>query len=134
MINFERNDWNQQKTQFSLGLKFSHNAWTKHMKHENKWKRKGKKVLRALQDKNPRRNLRENDKNLLWILDRSKRERKAFEKFEKVLNTWKANGFKKLSVRFSIDRKIDLIEWKLHSIDLTMIKHQSNQADSNQFF
>ena len=97
------------------------------MKHENKWKRKGKKVLPALEVKNPWRNLRENDKNLAlnpWLIE--ERERKAFEKFGKVLNTWKANGFKKLYVRFLINRKIDSIDQKLHLIDPTMIKHRSN--------
>ena len=38
------------------------------MKHENKWKRRGKKVLPALKDKNPWRNLGKNDKNLAWNL------------------------------------------------------------------
>ena len=36
------------------------------MKHENKWKRKGKKVLPALEVKNPWRNLKENDKKFFF--------------------------------------------------------------------
>ena len=38
------------------------------MKTENKGKRRGIKVLPALDDKNPRRILVENDKNLAWTL------------------------------------------------------------------
>ena len=45
------------------------------MKHENKGKRKGKMVLAALEKKNLANILEENDKNLIWTLDRSKRER-----------------------------------------------------------
>ena len=46
------------------------------MKHENKWKRKGKKVLLALEVKSPWRNLKENDKKFLWTLtDWRERER-----------------------------------------------------------
>ena len=45
------------------------------MKHENKCKRKGKKVLPALKEKNVAKILEENDKNLIWTLDRSNRER-----------------------------------------------------------
>ena len=52
------------------------------MKHENKCKRKGKKVLPALKEKNLAKILEENDKNLTWTLDRLKRERRTF--FEKV--------------------------------------------------
>ena len=50
------------------------------MKHENKCKRKGKKVLPALEEKNLAKPLEENDKNLIWTLDRSKRERRTFLK------------------------------------------------------
>ena len=81
-------------------------------------------VLSALEEKNLANISKENNKKLLWLLDQSKRERKAFEKFEIVLNTGKAKGFKKLSVRFLIDRKIDSIDRKLHSIDLASIKQQ----------
>ena len=38
-------------------------------------------VLPALDDKNLAKDSEENDKNLLWPLDRSKRERKEFEKW-----------------------------------------------------
>ena len=53
------------------------------MKHENKCKRKGKRVLSALEEKNLAKILEENDKNLIWTLDRSKREREK-NLFEKV--------------------------------------------------
>ena len=46
----------------------------------NKWKEKSNKVLPALKDKNLAKILKENDKNFLWLLDRSKRERKVFWK------------------------------------------------------
>ena len=56
------------------------------MKHENKCKRKGKKVLPALKEKNVAKILEENDKNLIWTLDRLKRERRTFlKKFESDL-------------------------------------------------
>ena len=50
------------------------------MKIENKWKRRGNKVLLALKEKNLAKILKENDKNLLWLLERSKRERNVFWK------------------------------------------------------
>ena len=56
------------------------------MKHENKCKRKGKKVLLALEEKNLAKILEEKDKNLIWSLDRLKRERRTFlKKFESDL-------------------------------------------------
>ena len=55
---FTKNWLKTPKTPIFIGSKLS----LKCMKHENKWKRRGKKVLPALEDKNPWRNLRENDK------------------------------------------------------------------------
>ena len=46
---------------------------------------KGKRVLPALEDKNPRNFLRENDKNLTLNLDRSKRERELLKKTREKL-------------------------------------------------
>ena len=90
------------------------------MKHENKCKRKGKKVLLALEEKNLAKFLEENDKNLIWTLDWSKREREElFEKVWKWLNTWKTKVLKKLSIRFLINRKLGLINRKSLSIDPT---------------
>ena len=55
-------------------------------KHENKCKRKGKKVLPALEKKNLAKFLEENEKILIWTLDRSKREIRNFlKKFESDL-------------------------------------------------
>ena len=57
------------------------------MNNENKLKKKGKKVLLVYEDKNPWRNLGENDKNLAWNLrpiEEREREREAFESFEIV--------------------------------------------------
>ena len=57
------------------------------MKHENKCKRKGKRVLPALEEKNLAKELEENDKKFDLSLDRSNRER-VFENFLKSkLNT-----------------------------------------------
>ena len=53
------------------------------MKLENKWKRKGIKVLPALEDKNPWRNLREDDKNSDWKpWPIEEREKSVLKKFE----------------------------------------------------
>ena len=83
MINLERKGLNQQKPQFSIGSKFSQYAWQKCMKLENKWKRKGIKVLPALEDKNTWRNLRENDKNSDWKpWPIEEREKSVLKKFE----------------------------------------------------
>ena len=89
---------------------------------------------RHKEKKNLEENLRENDKKIALNLDRSKRERT--ELFEKMNSEehMKNSCFKKLSERFSIDRKIGSINRKLHSIDLALIEHQSSQADSNQIF
>ena len=66
------------------------------MKHENKCKRKGKKVLSALEEKNLAKILEENDKNLIWTLDQLKRERKTFlKKFESDLTREKKRFLKK---------------------------------------
>ena len=105
------------------------------MKHENKRKRKGKKVLPTLEVKNPWRNLKENDKKFCfepWLIE--EREKELFEKVWIVTNTWKTYVFKKLSERFSIDQKLDSIDRKLHLINPTAIKRWLNQADSNQNF
>ena len=61
-------------------------------------------------------------KILLGILDRSKRERKAFEKFESDRTREKLKVFKKLSIWFSIDWKLDSIDQKSLSIDPTAIE------------
>ena len=61
------------------------------------------------------------------------KEKELFEKFWIVKtrgNSWK----KKLSKQILIDRKTDLIDRKLHSIDQVSIEHRSSQADSNQNF
>ena len=91
------------------------------MKHENKWKRKGKKVLSALNEKTLEEIWGKTTKILLGILDRLKRERKAFEKFESDRTHEKLKVFKKLSIRFLIDWKLDSIDRKSLSIDPTAI-------------
>ena len=70
-----------------------------------------------------------------WVGSVEEREPKSFLKsFEIVKNTWKAYVLKKLSDRFSIGRKIGLIDQKTYSIDPTSIEQRSSQADSNQIF
>ena len=108
MINFERIDWNQQKSQILIGSTFS----LKCMKHENKWKRWGKKVLPTLEEKNTWRNLRENDKNLAWNLRPIKKllkslkvieQVKSLRFFKKTLYTifdWSKNRFDWLKIFF----------------------------------
>ena len=54
------------------------------MKLANKCKRKGKRVLSALEEKNLAKELEENDKKLDWSLDRSKRERERERERESV--------------------------------------------------
>ena len=80
------------------------------MKHENKCKRKGKKVLPALKEKNLAKILEENDKNLARSLRPIEQRENVFLKSlnseEHVMN----KGFKKLSIRFLIDRKIGSID------------------------
>ena len=101
------------------------------MKHENKWKMRDIKVLMALDDKNPWKKFEGKwHKIVLWILtDRRERERereRERKSFWKSLNrdrTCENLRFKKkLPVRFLIDRKIDLINWKLPSIDRAAIE------------
>ena len=52
-------------------------------------------VLLALGEKNLAKRSEENDKKLVGCLNRSNRERKSFEKFEKVFEHMKNKGFKK---------------------------------------
>ena len=84
MNNFERIDWKHQKPQISIGSKLSIKCMKKCMKDENEWKMKGKKVLPAVEDKNPWKFLREKrkkKKNLALILtDWRERERNNFWK------------------------------------------------------
>ena len=83
LINLERKDWNHQNPQIFIGSKFPHNAWKICMKHENKWKRRGKKVLPVLEEKNPWNILRENDKKYCfesWPIE--EREKELLKRFE----------------------------------------------------
>ena len=52
-------------------------------------------VLPALEEKNLAKFSKENDKKLLWLLDRLKRERKTFETFEIVNEHVRNKSFKK---------------------------------------
>ena len=70
-----------QKPKNPIGLKFPHKCMIYCMKHENKCKRKGKRVLPALEEKNLAKRTEENNKNLDWSLDRSDRERKNLKTF-----------------------------------------------------
>ena len=65
------------------------------------------------------------------LTDRIERER-VFEKVWKWQNTWKLKVLKKLSMRFSIDQKLDSIDRKLHSIDPKAIEQRSIRTNSNQ--
>ena len=76
---FTKNWLKTPKTPIFIGSKLS----PKCMKHENKWKRKGKKVLLALKDKNLWKDLRENNKNLALNPWSNEKREKSFWKFWK---------------------------------------------------
>ena len=79
MINLERKYQKHQKPQIFHRSKII----PKCRKNENKWKKKGKRVLPMYEDKNLAKESEENDKKLIGSLDQSKRERKEFlKKFE----------------------------------------------------
>ena len=67
-------------------------------------------------------------KILLGILDQSNRERKSFESFEIVFEHVRNKVFIKLSIQFSIDKKLDSINWKC----LRLIQKQSSSDWNDQ--
>ena len=76
-------------------------------------KKKGQNSLTSLVEGKPCKNYRgKRQKNLLGALDRLNRERKSLKSFEKVYEHERNSSFKKLSIRISIDRKLDLISRK----------------------
>ena len=124
MINLERKGLNQQKPQFSIGSEFSQYAWQKCMKLENKWKGKGIKVLLALEDKNPWRNLRENNKNndwKPWPIEEREREKSVLKKFESDWTHENSKFLKTLYTTFDW-LKIRFDQLKMPSIDPKAIK------------
>ena len=134
MINFERIDWNQQKSQIFISSTFSLKCMKKCMKHENKWKRRSKKVVPALEDKNPWRNLRENDKNNDWKpWPIEEREKSVLKKFE---SDWTHENSKFLKILYAIFDwlKIRFNQSKMPSIDPEAIEQRSKRSDSNQNF
>ena len=81
------------------------------MKHENKCKKKGKRVLPALEEKNlEKKNGGKRQKILIGALTESYRDRKVEKLFEKVSLKTSNQSFKKFSTRFSIDRKLGSID------------------------
>ena len=76
-------------------------------------KKKRKNSLIGLVEGKPCKNyVGKRQKNLLGALDRLNRERKSLKSFEKVYEHERNSSFKKLSIRISIDRKLDLISRK----------------------
>ena len=73
------------------------------MKHENKCKRNGKKVLLALEEKNLAKLLEENDKNLARSLGPIEQRDNVFWKSLNSEEHMRNKGFKKLSIQFLID-------------------------------
>ena len=134
LINFKRKGLNEQKPQIFIGSKFSQYAWQKCMKQENKWKKKGIKVLPALEDKNLAKESEENDKNFLWLLNRLKRERIEFEKFWKSDEHVKTQSFWKTLYAIFDWLKIRFDRLKIPSIDPIAIEHRSKQKEPNQIF
>ena len=55
----------------------------------------------------------------------------VLKKSLKVIEHMKTQSFKKLSMRFLIDQKLDSINQKLHLIDPEAIEQRSKRADSN---
>ena len=103
------------------------------MKHENKWKRRGKKVLLALDDKTLKKIWRKTTKILLWCLDWSNRERKSFKKVWIVKNMWETKVYKTLYTIFDC-LKIRFDWLKIPSIDPKTIKNRSKHTEPNQNF
>ena len=68
------------------------------MKHENKCKRKGKKVLLALEEKNVAKILEENDKNFARSLVPIKQRENMFWKSLNSEEHMRNKGFKKKSL------------------------------------
>ena len=94
------------------------------MKLANKCKRKGKRVLSALEEKNLAKELEENDKKLDWSLDRSKRERES---------VWKVSWTRETQV-FLKNSLYDSRLIENASIDPVSIEHRSKQTEANQRF
>ena len=134
MINLERKGLNQQKPLFSIGLEFSQYAWQKCIKLENKWKRKGIKVLIGLRGQKPLKKFEENDKNNDWKPWPTKeREKSVLKKFESDCTREKQFLKKTLYTIFDWS-KVRFDRSKVPSIDLEPIEQQSNWSDSNQNF
>ena len=76
-------------------------------------KKKGQKSLTGLvEGKTCKKFGGKRQKILLGAFDRSNRERKNLKTFEKVYEHVRNSVFKKLSIRFSTDRKLDSISRK----------------------
>ena len=124
LINCERNWLEHQKPQSLWSLKISLKCMKKCMKNElKKKKKKGQNSLIGTRRQNPWRKFEGKWQKITWVGSVEGREPKSFLKsFEIVKNTRKAYVFKKPSERFSIGRKIGLINRKSHSIDPASIE------------
>ena len=72
-------------------------------------KRKGIKVLPALENKNLQKNQGKTTKICFDTLTNQREREKCLKSFEKVMNVRKHKVVKKLSMQFLIDQKLDLI-------------------------
>ena len=92
-------------------------------------------VLPALEEKNLVKISKENDKKLLWLLDRLKRERKAFESFEKVFEHVRIKCFKNYLYDFwLIENKVQSIETHKTNQEILiaiLIDQKTNSIDRN---
>ena len=102
------------------------------MKTENKWKRKGNKVLLALEEKSLAKISKENDKKNCFdsLTDRRERE-KCFEKVWKWQNTWKLKVLKNSLCDFRlIENKIWSIENYIRLIQKQLSSDRNGQVQT----
>ena len=95
LINFQRKGLNYQKSQICIGSKITQQCMNLCMKIENKWKRKGNKVLPALEEKNLAKFWRKTTKKFPlnpWLIE--ERE-KSFWKFWNSVWTHEKQSFLK---------------------------------------
>ena len=104
------------------------------MKHENKFKRKGKKVLPVYKDKKPCKRF-EGKRQKIALTPRPIGER---EKSLKIFKKWRAHEKQSLFLKTTnmiFDQSKIRFDWsKMPSIDLEPIEQRSKRSSANQNF